>query len=143
MATFTPRDHGALHTSNELNRLSLVPDRLVHRLHSTRIPSANDGEKEEVIVGCHEQRVSGLMQRLDARALNYLHLVPLKTIYKFTLLQIAILAVIFTITLVPYIDALFPLCIAILVPLRTYKLPEWFGFEHTNTMDARTLAPPE
>jgi len=174
----------------------LIPQAPLHTdsLCEKRFLLKTDGEKEEVIVRCHEQRVSALMQasligctlfyirgigylpiaaldglfiymgiasfhgntfyqrlvlfftdpeRLDARSLDYLNLVPMNIIYKFTLLQLGILAVIFAITLVPYIDALFPLCIAILVPMRSYKLPKWFGTEHTDTLDAREITPPE
>ena len=82
-------------------------------------------------------------ERRDARSLDFLGKVPLETIHKYTILQFAILACIFSITLINYIDALFPICIAILVPMRTYKLPQWFGKENVDLLDAEGERPDE
>jgi len=143
--------------------------------------------KVEVIVGCHEQRVSALAQavligltlavidiigyipiaaldglflymgiasfggntffsrillfitdreRLDARGLACLHTVPRKTIHQFTALQLVILIAIFGVTLAPYVEGLFPVLIAVLVPLRIYTLPKLFGADNVDAMDA-------
>ena len=152
-----------------------------------------DGKKEEVIIGCHEQRVSALAQavligltlaaisvvgllpiaaldglflymglasfegntffsrlvlfftdntKLDARQLPFLDRVPMHIVRRFTLVQLLILVCIFVITLLPYVAALFPLLIAVLVPLRLYVLPRWFGAENVDLMDAVGEAPP-
>jgi len=62
--------------------------------------------------------------------------VPLKTIHLFTLLQFFILACIFVITLLDYVDCLFPVLIAVLVPVRIYYLPRLFGKEAVDILDA-------
>jgi len=172
----------------------LIPQAPLHTdsLCEKRFREKADGTKEEIIVGCHEQRVSGFTQasligctlfyirgvgylpiaaldglflymgiasfggntfyqrivlfvtdkeRRDARSLDFLDKVPLPTIHKYTVVQMAILAIIFTITLLPYVDALFPVCIAILVPLRTYKLPKYFGAANVDALDAEGQRP--
>ena len=53
----------------------------------------------------------------------------------------AILACIFGITRAPYVAALFPILIAVLVPMRTYLLPKLFGVENVDMMDAEGTAP--
>jgi len=172
----------------------LIPQAPLHTdsLCDKRFREKADGTMEEVIVHCHEQRVSGLMQasligctlfyirgigylpiaaldglflymgiasfggntfyqrivlfltdkeRRDARSLDFLGKVPLPIVHKYTLLQLLILAIIFTITLLPYVDALFPICIAILVPLRAYKLPQYFGKANVDALDAEGTRP--
>lgn len=155
------------------------------------VTNAN-GKKSEVVIGCHEQRVSNLMQavligcmlsyvkglgfmpiaaldglfiymgiasfggntfysrimlfftdrtRLEERSLDFVGKIPSGVIHKFTLLQVAILACIFGITRAPYVAALFPILIAVLVPMRTYLLPKLFGVENVDMMDAEGTAP--
>uniref|UniRef100_A0A7S0NMB4 Bicarbonate transporter-like transmembrane domain-containing protein n=1 Tax=Calcidiscus leptoporus TaxID=127549 RepID=A0A7S0NMB4_9EUKA len=149
-------------------------------------------DKVEVIVRCHEQRVSGLAQavligltlcaltvigyvpiaaldglflymgvasfagnsfyqrimlfitdatRRDARGLDFLDKVPMPVIRKYTALQLVILVCIFGVTLVPYADCLFPVFIAVLVPLRIYTLPKMFGRSYVDLLDAEGQAP--
>lgn len=74
--------------------------------------------------------------RMNERDLDFIDNVPRKTVNRYTLLQFLILAVIFVITLLPYISALFPICIAVLVPLRIFKLPKWFGVSNVDQLDA-------
>ena len=152
-----------------------------------------NGRKAEVVVGCHENRLSNLGQaviigcalfyikgvgflpiaaldglflymgiasfggnsfynrivllitditRVEARGLDMFYgKVPKSTVHKYTALQFFILLCIFIVTLLPYVSALFPLGIAILVPLRIYKLPEWFGKENVDLLDAEGVAP--
>lgn len=153
-----------------------------------------NGRKVEVVVHCHEQRVSNLMQaviigmalfyikgvgylpiaaldglfvymgiasfggntfynrilllitdkeKLDARGLDFIDDVKRPTINKFTALQFFLLTLIFVITLLPYVAALFPICIAILVPLRVSILPKWFGTDNVEALDALGKAPDE
>ena len=66
---------------------------------------------------------------------------PKDIVHKYTALQFFILLCIFVVTLLPYVSALFPLGIAILVPLRIYKLPQWFGKENVDLLDAEGVAP--
>jgi len=172
----------------------LIPQAPLHTdsLCEKRFRTDAHGKKVEIVVACHEQRVSGFSQatligltlsyvrgigylpiatldglflymgiasfggntffqrivlfitdrdRRDARSLDFLDTVPLKIIHRYTLLQVAILMLIFGVTLAPYIDALFPVCIAILVPLRTYKLSKWFGAENVDALDSLGKAP--
>jgi len=152
-----------------------------------------NGRKVEVVVACHEQRVSNLGQaviigcalfyvrgvgylpipaldglflymgiasfagnsfynrlvllitdatRVEARGLDMFYgKVPKATVHKYTALKFLILTCIFVITLLPYVSALFPLCIAILVPMRIYLLPKWFGQESVDLLDAEGVAP--
>lgn len=159
------------------------------------------GRKVEVIVKCHEQRVSNLAQAvligatlaiislvgyLPIAALDGLFLymgiasfggnsfysrmvlfltdkerrharhlpfvghsdgvdgaVPMRVIRRFTLMQMGILAAIFVVTRLPFIDGFFPLLIAVLVPVRMYLLPRVFGAAHVDAMDSEGDAPEE
>ena len=56
--------------------------------------------------------------------------------HKYTLIQLSILVVIFVVTLLPYVASLFPLFIALLVPLRLLCFPRSFGKEYTELLDA-------
>jgi len=150
------------------------------------------GKKVEIITGCHEQRVSALMQAVligcmlaaikivgylpiatldglflymgiasfggntfyqrivlwitdrekqDARSLDFLDKVPMPIIRQYTMIQLFILVCIFVITRLPFVDALFPVLIAVLVPLRLKVLPKIFGAEYVDAMDAVGEAP--
>ena len=83
------------------------------------------------------------MKRVEMRKLPFIGSVPMNTIRLFTLLQVVILAAIFTITRFDYIDGFFPFLIAILVPLRIYGLPRMFGAAYTDALDAAGEAPDE
>ena len=62
--------------------------------------------------------------QVSARGLDKaLEKVPLNEVHRYTLLQLVILVVIFAVTRAPFIDGLFPLFIALLVPMRLYLLP--------------------
>jgi len=174
----------------------LIPQAPLHTdsLCDKKFVEDADGNKTEVIVGCHEQRVSGLAQavligltlaaisvvgllpiaaldglflymgiasfggntffsrlvlfftdntKLDARRLPFLGRVPMSVVRRFTLVQLLILVCIFTLTLLPFVAALFPVLIAVLVPLRLKVLPRIFGAENVDLMDAEGEAPPQ
>jgi len=149
--------------------------------------------REEIVVKCHEQRVSNLAQALligcvlpairvvgylpipvldglflymgiasfagntcyerallfftdkqrrDARKLPYtgadkslVGRVPMRIIRRFTIVQLTILAAIFVVTRLPFVDGFFPVLIAVLVPLRIYVLPKVFGAEYVDALD--------
>ena len=79
--------------------------------------------------------------KLDARRLPFLGRVPMQIVRRFTLVQLFILVCIFVVTLLPYVAALFPVFIAVLVPLRLKVLPGFFGAENVDLMDAVGEAP--
>jgi len=156
------------------------------------VTDTKTGVKSEVIVKCHEQRASPLIQALligcflpGIKAIGYLpkcvldglflfmgiasfagntfyervllfitdkerrymrklpfaDTVPMPVIRNYTLLQLLILACIFTITRFDYIDGFFPFLIAVLVPLRIYGLPRLFGAENVDALDSAGEAP--
>ena len=179
----------------------LIPQAPLHTdsLCEKAFKTEPDGRKVEVVVKCHEQRVSNLAQavligatlggiqivgiipiasldglflymgvasfagnsfydrlllfitdksRRFARGLPFIshslgapRTVPMATIRRFTLLQLLILSCIFVITRFDYIDGIFPLLIAVLVPVRIYLLPKWFGAENVDRLDAEGEAP--
>lgn len=81
--------------------------------------------------------------QVSARGLDKaLEKVPLNEVHRYTLLQLVILVVIFAVTRAPFIDGLFPLFIALLVPMRLYLLPRWFGADNVNVLDAEGEKPP-
>lgn len=82
-------------------------------------------------------------ERQYARSLDFLDQVPASTVRHFTLVQMLILAAIFAITRVPFIDGFFPLLIAVLVPVRIAVLPAIFGSRNVDLMDATGSAPDE
>mmetsp|Transcript_62240 Transcript_62240/g.103420 ORF Transcript_62240/g.103420 Transcript_62240/m.103420 type:complete len:563 (+) Transcript_62240:32-1720(+) len=82
-------------------------------------------------------------ERRDARGLSCLDTVPMDVVKKYTLLQLLILLAIFGITQAPFIAGLFPVLIAILVPLRLYGLPRIFGAAHVDQLDADGSPPEE
>ena len=67
----------------------------------------------------------------------------MSVVRRFTLVQLLILVCIFTLTLLPFVAALFPVLIAVLVPLRLKVLPRIFGAENVDLMDAEGEAPPQ
>ena len=67
----------------------------------------------------------------------------MSVVRRFTFVQLLILVCIFTITFLPFVAALFPVLIAILVPLRLKVLPRLFGAENVDLMDAVGEAPPQ
>ena len=77
-----------------------------------------------------------------ARAPDASPQVPMDVVRKYTLVQLALLAGIFAVTRLPLVDALFPVLIAVLVPLRRSVLPRLFGADNVNAMDAVGDAPP-
>jgi len=159
------------------------------------------GAQTEVVVKCHEQRWSNLMQALligatlpvisvvgllpiaaldglflymgiascagnsfyerivfyitdrdrrHARQLPYTctdktnpNRVPTPVIRRFTGVQVLILAAIFVITRIPFIDGFFPFLIAVLVPLRLYVLPRVFRPDHVDKLDFSGARVPE
>ena len=68
---------------------------------------------------------------------------PMSVVRRFTLVQLFILLCIFIITFLPFVAALFPVLIAVLVPVRLKVLPRIFGAENVDLMDAVGEAPPE
>lgn len=81
-------------------------------------------------------------QRRYARKLPYLGdskgvegSVPMSTIRSFTLMQLVILGVIFLVTRLPFVKGIFPLLIAVLVPLRIYGMPRMFGASNVDALD--------
>mmetsp|Transcript_26759 Transcript_26759/g.90259 ORF Transcript_26759/g.90259 Transcript_26759/m.90259 type:complete len:232 (-) Transcript_26759:108-803(-) len=79
--------------------------------------------------------------RRAARGLDFLDGVPSGVVRRYTALQLLILACIFGVTLVPYANCLFPVLIAVLVPLRIVTLPKLFGRENVDALDADGNAP--
>ena len=81
-------------------------------------------------------------ERLEARSLSFLDKVPMHIVRRYTIIQLLFLISIFVITRLPLVDALFPVLIAILVPVRLKVLPRLFGAEYVDAMDAAGEAPP-
>ena len=67
----------------------------------------------------------------------------MSVVRRFTLVQLFILLCIFIITFLPFVAALFPVLIAVLVPVRLKVLPRIFGAENVDLMDAVGEAPPQ
>ena len=80
-------------------------------------------------------------ERRTARRLPYLATVPMQTINCFTMTQLAILAAIFAVTRLPLVDGLFPVLIAVLVPLRIYIMPRIFTAAHVDAIDFKGAVP--